>query len=196
MDNSGVEYWLEVSEELQNTVILIETYEGRQIGYYNEGIWTSESNELSQLENNFLFSIDEKTVHRAVPEKLHLNTGEFGPRIGETDLIFLDELIAGGSVFSELGESYFCFEDEEEASCEGILGGSDEFSVFKFELWQLNTSGEPVVTVLDENQNGICDFMEEGLEQGGGCSGDFNGDGFINVADLGDLLSAFGSPCD
>jgi len=246
-----------------NTLVLAQSIEGNIFGGYNEGEWSSTYEELSGLDNNFLFSFTTNEKYSAKSGEVHItNTALSGPIFGRelTDLYFPNALTSGRA-FGEVGQSYHHSEPDilpaEELFNDGVgTQSGNEYQegrirLLKYQVWQLKTSGTPAGQLIDSDNDGICDGLENAgctdaiacnynpngsddfseckyLDCNGicggplitgctdpaasnfipqavcdngtclfqTCSGDFNGDGSVNVADLGGFLSAFGSDCE
>jgi len=194
--SNGIEEWLFYSEGRENTVIVIETVDGRKFGGFNSGFWNDTPGTQTGLLDNFIFSISGQSKHDAIPGEVHITNGTMGPKFGGGDIEFVGSIVNDVSL-SYLGSSYECgVNGDTQNACIAYLASDEEYEIARFEFWQLKDSGTPVLAVTDENENGICDHLELTDLTALQCSGDYNGDGFVNIADLGGFLSAFGSECD
>jgi len=155
---------------LSHTLLVAISDEGFVYGGYNEGFWASSGIAQTGLNNNFLFSTSFEEIYPAIPGEIHITNSSsglvFGSNISNSDdLSFASSSSPGVITRNSLGNSYYCPAAED--SCELYLNNgigwsffNDRFATARWEVWQLKTSGTPVIIETDTDNDGVCDMDE------------------------------------
>jgi len=167
-------------EGRSNTLVVGISEIGNVFGGYNEGVWLTDNQSQTGLDNNFLFSVFNNQIYEAIPNTPHIQNSDIsGPAFGaslEPDMRFGG---SGSSVIlirNILGGSYQC---QSEANClsllnnnVGWLNGStyneDRFTCTAYEVWQLKTEGLPVSSSIinyDFDSDGIIEATVNCLDK-------------------------------
>jgi len=178
-----------------NTIVLIRTEAGEIIGGYNEGFWSNSNVPQSNLDNNFIFNLSDKRRHLALPGEVHIDNGnELSFGYGDLTLIFSD--MDQSSNFNGYSSTAA---DPSDTQVYNHITEQDDYIIDRIEVYQLNTTGEPIFLPADEDNNGICDHLDINnfiSNNAGTCPGDFDANGSITASDLSAFLGVFGSTCD
>ncbi len=140
---------------LSNTLLIAVSEQGYIYGGYNEGVWNSDGLTQTGLDNNFLFSVSFNEIYPAIPGEIHITNSTSGLTFGNglNDLSFATSSTSEVICRNYLGNSYEC--PSSASNCTLYLNNNlgwnnlnDRFLTVRWELWQLNTSGEPTVEGL------------------------------------------------
>jgi hypothetical protein len=146
------------SDNIPNTLVVVKTTDGYVFGAYNQGVWDAPINGYTgNLLNNFLFSINnnQRWLHRSgVPnanfENYSIyNSSSYGPTFGGGfDMTILSDLATG---YTYQFSYYMEGTDPNDLSglgyhsgFTGTNGQIGSWTVETIEVWELNTSGNPL----------------------------------------------------
>ena len=130
----------------KGTIFICETFEGRKFGGVNFLPWCSGENTL-ETGDNFIFSVDKKTVHRLKVNESGKHVGSRmtanaidgdhskGPIMGDGDLVISDGCHQSENCKSDLGEVY---ELDSEENGETYLAGKENFGLKAFYIYSMN----------------------------------------------------------